>query len=291
MSEELNKINEVAPIIEDATMMLGMNFDVKLAKTPKFEPIKQYNDLCIGKLVSVTVEDRELKLEKEDGTPSTYEFAGHTIPRLVFTFHNHILKGIDEVNREFIKDYSVITYAGDAETPDSYKNKVAVYQGMFDQIQYMMQFFMSINKGLTPPTNIVGINPKASTEDRVKQTKAYFVAVAEWFNTGLVGKPVYKIAEQSRILAIKLVARKKQNAKGGHYLVLDFPGYIKEGFLDVFTSLTVKPAIKIGNGESVITTSVNPLLNNGKTSDADIAAPDLSNLDPTIRAMLENEGK
>lgn len=290
MSEELKENNiAVAPIEDNADMMM-MNFDVKLAKTPKFEPIKQYGDLCVGKLIGVTVEERPLNENKEDGTPSTYEFAGHTIPRLVFTFHNHILKGIDEVNREFIKDYSVITYAGDAETPDSLKNKKLVYQGMFDQIQYMMQFFMSINKGLTPPV-LKGINPTATTEERIIQTRDFFTAVANWFNTALVGKPVYKIAEQARILAIKLVARKKQNAKGGHYLVLDFPGFIKEGFLDVFTSLTVKPAIKIGNGESVITTSVNPLLNSNKTPDADTAAPDLSNLDPTIRAMLENDSK
>jgi hypothetical protein len=283
---ESNKLDEVfmQPLTQqEVATGLGMDFSKTLTKMPKFQPLKQYHDLCVAKLVKVEVLSRDIVAVKEDGSVSTYEFAGKTIPRLVFTFHNHILPNIDEVEREFVKSYDVISFQSEADGGKPLANYELVYKGMFEQLQHMMQYYMSKNKALTVP-QIPSINPSATTDMRIEQFANFFTAVANWFNAANAGKPAFlDLAGKYIISALKLIAISKTNGQGTTYKALDFPLFLKEGFIATFKALTVPPSIGLSGNETVV---LSKTVVANAANQPDNSIPNTADLSPEVRAAM-----
>lgn len=283
MNDNVNEPNgaiNAAPVDEN---LISIDINKSITKMPKFEPLKAYHDLCIGKLVKVEVVMRDIAATKENGDVSTYEFAGMQIPRLLFTFHNHLIPGVDEVEREFVKAYDVIGFQSEADGGKPLENYKLVYNGMFEQITHMMQYYNTQHKGLASPA-IPGIVPNAPTQTRLTQFVACFQAVAGWFNSANNGKPVFLDAAAKPIIsAIKLVTKTKTNGDGKSYKTLDFPSYLKEGFIAKFKSLSVAPAIKLSGNE---TTVLGGVTNTPTGKAADSSIPSIDDLPPEVRAAM-----
>lgn len=272
------------PNVEEVNMEGTLDFSVSVSKKPKFEPLSAYHDLCLGTLTKVEVVERTINSVNAKGDESSYEFAGKTIPELKLTFENYKIAGIDEVDREFVKTYSPITWDNDADDKKQ-ENIKGVYDGMNVQLIHLVQYFTSIIKNPAKPIVPI-VNPSAPTDIRLEAFKKYFTGFANWFNTGRSGKPVYQDGNGKPIvLIIKLVAVTKSGNGGKQYKVLDFPRFVGEGFIEVFKSIKQIPGIKIKPGESVkLEKVVLGAQNNVGTADQSIVNAD--DLSPEVKRMM-----
>ena len=268
-----------------------MDFGTKIAKMPKFEPIKQYHDLCVGYITSVEVVSRMVEPVNKDGQPSQSIYVGHSKPTLVFRFSNHKLPGIDTVEREYIKSYDVLGFKAEIDGGKPAENYKFMFKTMYEQLTYMVQFFQSINRNLAVPQFPKKLTLDCDVETRIAEFNAFFTAIANWFNTAQGGKPVFKDATGKNpiILAIKLIATTKKSGNGRDYKALDIPSYVAEGFFDKFVNLITTPAIKLKGNESVVLTSVKAKV--GQPG-VDISIPGsemVDNIPPEIAALYNQQ--
>lgn len=260
---------------------MKFNVEAEVASKPRLKPIADKGNLCLGKLVSVEVVMNEMSATNADGSLKTWEFAGKTIPSLVFKYENHKLNA-NEADREFSYRESVIG----TQKKDGSEIEVATLKNLYDQMWARIKhqhdvysklpnyakFSEAVAKaGTALYTN--GSNPKKTTESTIKAFAEFFTAVAAAFTVGANNKPVYKDAKgESAPVWLKLLADYSTQK------FLTFPTFVGDGFIELYKA-NVEPAISIKATESII-------LSGGKGTPG-AAAPALAeDIDPEVAKLL-----
>lgn len=207
-----------------------------------FKPVPAFNNLCLGSLVDVRIENSTSpKINEEDGSENTWEYAGIEVPSLVLTFKQSLEKG-ETKERIYEHRFKVITSVGKEGNEIDMKTLSALYMNTYNQLRHIGNAF----KGLANYNNEIGtapgIDPKASASVRAEQFRAFFQYWVDLFNGKDVEKPMYKGVK----LWIKLVA----DYSTKKYLA--FPTYVGRGFIErVIPNANPTIEIEIQNGETV----------------------------------------
>lgn len=255
---------------------MAIKFDAKKEVTNrlKFKPNPELDNLCLGYLESVAVEMNEVPKINDKGQESTWEYAGHTLPNLVFTFRNYIRKDdLDKADRYYIHRERVI---GSVKTSGE-KIDVAVLQSIYEslwaRIKHIHDAFIN-DPNYEPFKSLPEIDEYGKVTDRLEQFTKFFNTIAEAFNKGKNDLPIYKGANDSKLPCyMKLVAEYKQRKW------LEFPTFVGEGFIERYKE-GVPPTIELKPNETIELAAAKG------TSRSSATADDIDSLPPEIRAAL-----
>ena len=265
---------------------MKFNVEAEVTSKPKFKPIADKGNLCLGKLVKVEVELKEQASHNEDGSEKTWEMAGKTIPNLVFHYENHKLN-VSEADREFRhreqcigtvkKDGSDISIATLKKLYDQQWARIKHIHDCYAKCSNYAKIGAALAKAGEAWYNNA-TNPKKTTESTIKAFTNFYNAVVDAFEKGKDGKPIYMGAKDSVPTWMKLVA----DYSTGKFL--DFPTFVGDGFVEVYRQ-NVEPAIELKANESVTLTA-------GKGKSNAPAAGVEEDIDPEVAELLKaNEGK
>lgn len=267
-----------------------MKFDVNKEVTSKlrFEPIPAFNGLCIGKLMKVWVDENEAPTEDKDGNPSTWEYAGCMLPGLVFSFENHIIKGItDDFERHYEMRESVIGNQS-KDRSDMPKDKVTnFYENMWARIKHIHDAYEKEHNYKAIKT-LPDIDESVAPNERAKQFKKFFEAIAKAFNEGTDKKPIFlTIKNLPIVMTMKLVATYASSGKA-----LGFDSYVKDGFIQKFLMVNnqLVTSLKIKGNETVELTTGKVAKTMATSSDAAPAGYS-QDVAPEVYAALNQPGQ
>ena len=121
----------------------------------------------------------------------------------------------------------------------------ALYESMWDRIKHIHDAF-SAAPNYKAIESLPSINEHGEAAKRVEQFTKFFQAIADAFNEGKGGKPIFVDAEGKTLpLWMKLIAEYKE----GKWL--QFPTFVGEGFIELYKP-GVPPTIEVKPGESVV---------------------------------------
>lgn len=226
---------------------MAMKFDPKkdVTRSLKFKPLEDLGNLCLGTLEKAEVIMNDVPKFKNDGSESPYEFAGHTVPSLRFTFKNFLREDDkDRAERWFNFVESVIIYKKNDGTPMKQKDLESIYEQMWDRIKHIHDAYKN-DVNYKPFGELPEIDEKADVEARIIQFTKFFKAIAEAFNKGKNDKPIFVDQDDNSLpVALKLVPE-YQTGKW-----LTFPTYVGEGFIERYHK-GVPLTIELKPGETV----------------------------------------
>lgn len=267
-----------------------IKFDVNKEVTSKlrFEPLPAFNKLCIGKLMEVRVDENEAPTEDRDGNPSTWEFAGCMLPTLVFAFENHIIKGkTDDFERHYEMRESIIGNQS-KDRSDMDKKKVAnFYENMWDRVKHIHDAYEK-EPNFKAIKTLPDIDESVAPNERAKQFKKFFEAIAKLFNEGTDKKPIFLTPKGLPIVMfMKLVATYASQGKA-----LGFDSYVKDGFIQKFLMVNGQPvtSLKIKGNETVELAAGKVAKTMATTSDA-APAGFSQDVAPEVLAALNQAGQ
>lgn len=229
-----------------------MKFDSKKEVTSKlkFKPVEEFDNLCLGKLVSVEVVENESAKINDQGVESNWEYAGNMIPKLKFNFESvkHPKQSESEYDtRYYTHTEEIIGAITKTGEPIKSKTLIRLYTSMFDRIKHIYDAYSTTTNYKPLADNIPEIDETTNipSEARVKQFKKFFMFFVNSFNKGLDGKtPIFMANGKSIAMTMKLVA----DYRSGKFLA--FPTFVGEGFIEVFKS-GKRPTIEIKPDERV----------------------------------------
>ena len=214
--------------------------DVRVENTLKFKPRPELNNLCVGKLVKVELLESEIAQYNEAGIESTWEYAGHTIPRLELTFMQ-TPSNTDPRERIYKQEYKVIgSLKNDGSEIDS-KTVKSLYESMYAHLKHIANAYKTKANysEAVADVNLLAIDISAPVETRIVMFKNFLQYFVNLF-AGKDGKGIYTNAE----CWMKLVA----DYSSGKFLA--FPTFVGEGFIE----LVVKgrnPGIELKASETI----------------------------------------
>ncbi len=256
---------------------MAMKFDAKKEVTNrlKFKPNPELNNLCLGYLESVEVVMNEIAKINDKGQESTWEYAGHTIPRLVFTFRNYVRKNdLDKADRFYIHTENVIGAVKSSGDKIEQATLQSIYESMWARIKHIHDAFVS-DPNYAPFKLLPEIDEYGKTADRVEQFTQFFNVIADAFNKGKDGLPIYKGANDSKLPCyMKLVAEYKQRKW------LELPTFVGEGFIERYKE-GVPPTIELKPSDTVELAA-----GKGAIKASSASSDDIDNLPPEIREAL-----
>lgn len=186
-----------------------------------FKPLPQFNNFCLGFLTNVEVTESEISND------SKWEFKGKTVPRLAF--HFDAWRGsTNDPERFYGKSEMLIAginNKGEAITDD---NLVGMYTELWKRIKHLHDQYRGTANYKEMDFD-VAFEPKDPIDKRIADMKTFFNNVAKAFNSGKNKKAIY--ADNSALLAMKLIKTSKKTKKGKTYFVLDLPNYVGKGYL------------------------------------------------------------
>jgi hypothetical protein len=222
--------------------MARFNVNKEVTKSLKFKP--GINGLCKAYIKSVEVIENDVPKENDKGVASDYEYAGHKVTSLKFVFGNVITTDdVDKSERLHTHIESIIISTKNDGTPMNEKTLNGLYEQMWDRILHIHNAFQG-TENYQPFDELPEINEKATVEQRVKQFKAFFTKVADGFNKGKSGNPVYLAGGKAIPCWMKLVASYPDRK----WLAL--PTFVGEGFIEKIKT-GVPPTIELKPNESI----------------------------------------
>ena len=287
----------MADVVEEKSF-LNIGTEGEVARPKPFEPIAELNDMCCGSLSKVEVIMSDISVVNKKGETSTWEYAGCTIPVLMFHFNNFIGPNTDPqgVSRVFKYSESIIGSVTKENTPIADKSLVSLYESMWNRIKHILDTYskeckVDLTKNVELNAAIKGLNnvnviKGADKQVRIDAFTTLFTAVANALNTGFNGTPMFMRAEGVPIyLYMKLLADYNSHK------FLTFPTFVGDGFLEVCRVNDKKyrinpPSMKIKTDESIVLKSETQgkLPNAPGSVGGDVIHPEITN--PTVRAAL-----
>ena len=260
---------------------MAMKFDAKKEVTNrlKFKPNPEIDNLCLGYLDSVEVTMHEVAKINDKGQESTWEYAGHTIPRLVLTFRNFVRKDdLDKSERYYVHTESIIGAVKISGEKIDKSVLESIYQSMWDRIKHIHDAYVN-DPNYKPFSSLPEIDEYGKTADRVEQFTKFFNTIANMFNKGNNDLPVYKGANNGILPCyMKLVAEYKQRKW------LEFPTFVGEGFIERYKE-GVPPTIELKPNETIQLAAAKGTVKPGAAS-----ANDMDSLPEDIRRALGEQG-
>ncbi|HOO67807.1 MAG TPA: hypothetical protein PLC53_00345 [Bacilli bacterium] len=236
--------------------MAEFNVNKEVTSKLKFQPEEKYGNLCRGYLTGVEVIENEIGKINAKGEVSTSEFAGLTIPKLIFHFEQHKNSNLDKPRYYDHKETIIPNLQSEANGGGNIEVKVldALYGQQWDRIKHIHDCFASLSnyKALDKDVETAGKKLFAgyaasnkTAESTVKLYTAYFNAIAKAFNEGKDNKAIYTIDDKPALCWIKLISAYKTHNR------LCFPTFVGTGFIELYRK-DVKASISFSASESVI---------------------------------------
>lgn len=214
------------------SQLIGDNVENKL----KFKPRLEDGNLCIGRLVSAEVVMRKQEVNDKNGLPSTWEYAGCTIPNLELTFIQEPTN-TDPAERVYKETFSIftnVTKAGEAVDRATILSK---YQEDYKKLRHIANAFTTM-ANYDKTAVIADLNPfSEDVNARIESVTKYYQSWANLFQ----GKDGKGFSGQK--CRMKLIA-----SPTGTYLC--FPRFVGEGFIEKFIAER-KATIELKPSESV----------------------------------------
>lgn len=233
--------------------MAKINVNKVVENVKPFQPEEKYGNMSLGKLNRVYIKFTETPAEKEDGTVSTYDYAGKKLPMLAFEFQQVYAEGDgpDRFHTHYEKPI-VITKNDGGLVAD--KDIEAMLTQQFDRILHIHRAFAkSPNFIALNESNIPEIKETIGVDERLESYLAFYQWVVDSFNNGkglVQGSkeehiPIFRNEKNASILLwIKLVANYGDNK------YLTFPSFVGRGFLELFNAKYPKPSLMFEGKET-----------------------------------------
>lgn len=253
--------------------------DVRVENTLKFKPRPELNNLCIGKLVKVEILDSEVALYNEAGVESTWEYAGHTIPRLELTFEQNPTT-VDPAKRVYKDTCNVIGSLKNDGTPIELKTVTSLYESMYARLKHICNAYKhkANYSEAVADVNKLAIDVSAPVEDRIVMFRSFLQYFVDLL-AGKDGKGIYTGTD----CWMKLVA----DYSSGKFLA--FPTFVGEGFIEPVIAKR-NPAIEIKPGESVELVA-GKKGSKGKGGAADKASEDEAGVESDVADLINKYNK
>lgn len=255
--------------------------DVDVAKV---KPIIATDEQPIPMVVLESVELREVEIsDMKDNKPSTYEYAGKTIPNVVFTFKQLQPDGAP-TRMLFVRESPVASVSNDG-TPVTDLDKLILQ--MWNRMLHIYQACRSLphyqDMGLVPDLKIDG-----SIDENLESYRKFFKFIVDKFNNGKkIGEkiaPVFFNEHGKPAPAyLKLVA--DFNSKK----YLNIPMFVGTGFFEIINAKYPKCSLAFSAKETwklknAIDEDAAPKANKTATS---AAAAEAEVLSPELQAILD----
>jgi len=181
-----------------------------------FEPFAQFNDLCIGHITDVYVNEAEYKPEGK------HEFAGRTILQLSISLQQYKLDANEKDRFKTIK-FTPPTHVDANGVPREESKIITVYTQMWDKIKHLHDQFIT-NENYKPMDAIPEFNG-STLDERIAEFNKFFEVVVKDFKVGKDGtNPIYKPNQNLAMIMI---------ASGDKKNYLDIPAFVGKGIFDL----------------------------------------------------------
>lgn len=262
--------------------MADFNVNKEVTSKLRFKPEEANGNLCRGYLVGVEVVENEVGKTNAKGELSTWEFAGLTIPRLIFHFEQHKSSNLDKT-RYYDR---VETIIGNVQNEANGGGNIAtstldaLYEQQWDRIKHIHDCYTGLTNYTAFGKDVEEAGKKLfagyaasnkTAESTVKLFTTYFKAIAKAFNEGKNGKAIYIIEEKPVLCWMKLVSDYKTHK------YLGFPTFVGTGFIELHRK-DVKPTISFTASETIVIGGTKP-----SKPDVPSAGDDLP---PDVRAAM-----
>ena len=198
-----------------------------------------YGGLCLGVITKCEIEEHEVPKQLEDGTPSSWDMAGHKTYQLIIEF-KQVVDAKDITDRFITLRETIVSSKksnGESIAPKVWNSLVMAQYG---RLQHIVN---ALDKAKVSPmsTNIkdVDIEYDDSPEVRIAKTKKFF----DHFLKQIKGK-----AEKPRYEGVTFWMRVVAEATKGNYYVI--PAFVGKGFIEVFNA-NVAPTIELAVNDSI----------------------------------------
>jgi len=240
-----------------------------------FQPDANINKgLCMGKLIRIEIEEHEVPKLKEDGSISSWEFAGNVLPTLIFEFKQINNDPKDTAERFLIHRETIIGGKSNGE-PLEPKTWEDLITAQYNRLQHIVNAFDKANIGTKSKNlNKFEMSNADSVEVKITKTRKFFEHFVKQIK-GTEEKPRFEnVLLWMRVIAIP-----------NSFKYYGLPAFVGQGFLEVIKQGTA-PTIKIGINDSLVlvsgkTKSVNTQKDINTTS---------SDVPSTVEDVLKNLG-
>jgi hypothetical protein len=245
--------------------------DAQVTQELKFKPDPLKNGgLCLGNLLSVEVTRSDAEKNTSDG-----EYGHMSIPQLVFRFKQVKDNAADPDRFHVHRERVINSMTSEGETV-AQETLDSLYQSMWFRIKHM--YDRMIDKPIDQKKlDAVIVDEHAKPAERIEQFFKFFTFVADLFNKGDGGKPIFKKEET---FVLKLVA---DYTTRKYYT---FPTFVGQGFIERAKFKTVGDK-KVLNTTLEIKPNESIELGAGKVVARDTA--DNSEIPANIRAIMESQ--
>ena len=247
--------------------------EVQVEQRLSFKPNADlYNGLCLANIVKVEMEEVDIPATKDDGTPSSWDMAGHKSYQLVVEFKQH---GTDKERFLTLKETIVgaNTREGVAIEPKTWNSLVTE---QFRRLQHIVNVLDNANLGTKSKAVAESLYPdySDSVEARIAKAKKLFTHFTEM----ITGK-----GEKARYAGVTFWLKVITKVPEQTYYVV--PNFVGKGYLEVFAN-NVAPSLELSPNESIVLkkkddkkAEAKPDMNH-KDSDAVAATPSMAAADP-----------
>ncbi len=225
--------------------MNPIKIDVNQSVTSRlsFEPTPEYNNLCLGYLKEVRFE------ETESDSTAKWEFAGMTVPRIVFEFEQ-LKDQYNNRDRYYVHSELPVTITKSNGEERKETDIVRSYTEMWRRLKHIHDAYAK-SANFSPINENPEFDPSLPEGERLDQIKAFFKYMAKAFNVGKDKEtPIFEPNggdKRTNLVAMKLIAT---GQKGNR---LAFPTFVGKGFIEpaAFTNSKLDVTLKFGPNETV----------------------------------------
>ena len=214
--------------------------DKQVVQDLTVKPDPSIGNLIKASLKSVEViENKVEKVNADTGKQSEWEYAGYNVPQLRFTFVQVRKDG--EVRDRYLK-YSeevltFVTKEGAAVSNDTLGN---LFEQMNDRIVHLHNTYIGLPNYKAIPE--ISFNEKGNAKERLASFKQFFTEIADAFNKGANGKPIY-IDGKEHLVPCYIKVLPEYRSKAFYTL----PTFVGKGFIE--RAGNVAPMIELTRGE------------------------------------------
>jgi len=177
------------------------------------KPIKEYNDLVVGQIVSVEV------TEKVSEAKTGYQFAGFSVPNIVIKFKQAVnaYNDNDRYATIVFKPVVALKNSGVEMADDLFGSLV---MGQFDHLKHILDAYEG-TANFKPLGKLNAIDKASSTEDLLAEFKSFYTTFAKAF-AGKDGEGVYKDLD----VVVKFIVNKGEKR-------LSTPNFVNRGYIQL----------------------------------------------------------
>lgn len=204
---------------------------------PKF-----FGGLSMGDIESIELVENEVSALNEDGTPNTWEFAGHVLPNIVITFKQVNYDPKDSSKRYIEYRKSVPSAKNKQGVPVKISDWTEMVSNIWKMLQHLTNVLYKGGVIKSDKPKLPILNYEDPVEKRIADFKKFYAAYVD------VLSEINPDTKEPRFKAVKLFMRVIADPKKGTFYVI--PDYVNKGVFEIVDSAK-KPSLELQPGDSI----------------------------------------